>query len=213
MTPLGAIRTIRPILDWDNPTVFEGLKARLEQLLADHTPPGDPRHRAALLHSAIVDAKVAVAAMRDALAATERVIAAERKQLEDAERRGRLAAQIPDPETVQIAEQFVVRHRERVQVLEMKLTAQREELSLTVRDVEQMTLELRRARQGGGGPTPTQEAAWRDLETAGGVRPETDVDGELLKSQLNRQQMDAAVQAQLEHLKKKLGRNDSKGER
>ena len=204
MTPHGAIRTIRRFLDWDNPTVFEGLKARLEKLLADHTPPGDPRQRSALLHAAIVDAKVAVAAMQDALASTERTLAAERKQLEDAERRGRLAAQIPDPETVQIAEQFAVRHRERVQVLEMKLTAQREELALTVRDVEQMTLELRRARQ--GGPTPTQEAAWRDLESAGGVRPETDVDGELLKNQLNRQQMDAAVQAQLEHLKKKLGK-------
>jgi len=194
--------------DWDNPTVFEGLKARLEKLLAANTPPGDPRHRAALLHAAIVDAKVAVATMRDALAGTERALAAERKQLEDAERRGRLAAQISDTETAEIAGQFAVRHRERVQVLEMKLAAQREELSLTERDVEQMILELRRARQGGAGPTPAQEAAWRDLESAGGVRPETDMDGELLKSQLNRQQMDAAVQAQLEHLKKKLGKDN-----
>jgi hypothetical protein len=206
LTPHGAIRTIRRFPDWDNPTVFEGLKARLEKLLADHTPPGDPRQRAALLHAALVDAKVAVSEMQDALAATERALAAERKHMEDADRRGRLAAQIPDPETVQVAEQFAARHRKRVQVLELKLTAQREELSLTQRDVEQMTLELRQARQGGAGPTAAQEAAWRDLETAGGVRPETDLDGELLKGQLSRQQMDAAVQAQLDHLKKKLGR-------
>ena len=197
----------------DNPTVFEGLKARLEKLLADHTPPGDPRHRSALLHAAIVDAKVAVGAMRDALDQTGRTLAAERKQLDDAERRGRLAAQVPDPETVQIAEQFAARHRERVQVLELKLTAQREELALTERDVEQMTRELRQARQGGAGPTPAQEAAWRDLESAGGVRPETDVAGELLKNQLNRRQMDAAVEAQLEHLKKKLGKDNPNGER
>jgi hypothetical protein len=200
-------------IERDNPTVFEGLKARLEKLLADHTPPGDPRHRAALLHAAVVEAKVAVAAMRDALDQTERTLAAERKQLDDAERRGRLAAQVPDPETVQIAEQFAVRHRERVQVLELKLTAQREELALTERDVEQMTRELRQARQGGAGATPAQEAAWRDLESAGGVRPETDVEGEMLKSQLNRRQMDAAVEAQLEHLKKKLGKDTPNGER
>lgn len=191
--------------------MFEGLKARLEKLLADHTPPGDPRQRAALLHSALVEAKVAVSAMQDALAATERNLAAERKQLDDAERRGRLASQIPDPETVQIAEQFATRHRERVQVLEKKLAVQRDELALTQRDVEQMRNELRQFRQSGasgGGPTPNQEAAWRDLETAGGVRPDTDVEGELLKSQLNRQQLDAAVQAQLDHLKKKLGREE-----
>lgn len=189
--------------------MFEGLKARLEKLLADHTPPGDPRHRTALLHAAVVDAKVALAAMQDALTATERSLAAERQQLEDAERRGRLAAQIPDPETVQVAEQFAARHRERVQVLELKLTAQREELTLTRREVEQMMTELRRARQGGAGPTPAQEAAWRDLENAGGSRPDTDMEGELLKSQLDRQQMDAAVEAQLEHLKKKLGREET----
>lgn len=192
--------------------MFEGLKARLEKLLADHTPPGDPRQRAALLHSALVEAKMAVSAMQDALVATERNLAAERRQLEDAERRGRLASQIPDPETVTIAEQFATRHRERVLVLEKKVAVQRDELALTQRDVEQMRVELRQSRQAGassGGPTPNQEAAWRDLENAGGVRPDTDVDGELLKSQLNRQQLDAAVQAQLEHLKKKLGRDKS----
>ena len=51
------------------------------------------------------------------------------------------------------------------------------------------------------------EAAWRDLESAGGARPETDVEGELLRSQLQRQQMDKAVDAQLEHLKRKLGKD------
>jgi hypothetical protein len=189
--------------------VFEGLKARLEKILADHTPAGDPRQRAALLHSALVEAKVAVSTMADALAATERALAAERKQLEDAERRGRLASQIPDPDTVKVAEQFVLRHRERIRVLELKLAAQGEELSLTRRDVEQMTLELRQYRTTGtapGGASANQQAAWRDLEEAGGVRPDTDVEGELLKSQINRQQMEAAVREQLEHLKKKLNR-------
>lgn len=189
--------------------MFEGLKARLEKILADHTMPGDPRQRAALLHSALVEAKAAVAAMQDALAATERQLAAERKQLDDAERRGRLAAEIPDPETVRVAEQFAARHRERVVVLEKKLAVQHDELGLARREVEQMTAELRQVRATGtasGGRTASQDAAWRDIENAGGVRPDTDVDGELLKHQISRQQMDAAVQAQLDHLKKKLGK-------
>ncbi len=193
--------------------MFEGLKARLEKILADHSPPGDPRQRAALLHSALVEAKVAVQAMQDALAATERSLAAERKQLEDAERRGRLAAQIPDPETVQVAEQFATRHRERLAVLEKKLAVQQDELTLTQRDVDQMTAELKQSRFGGssgGGTTPNQEAAWRDLESAGGVRPDTDVDGELLKSQINRQKLESVVQQQLDHLKEKLGKKGEK---
>lgn len=189
--------------------MFEGLKARLEKILADHTVPGEPRQRAALLHSAVIEARVALAAMQDALSSTERHLASERKQLEDAERRGRLAAQIPDPETVQVAEQFAARHRERVSVLEKKLDAQREELALTEREVAQMTAELKQMRTTGttpGGTTAAQDAAWRELENAGGVRPDTDVDGDLLRHQITRQQMDAAVEAQLEHLKKKLGK-------
>jgi hypothetical protein len=145
--------------------------------------------------------------MRDALTATERLLAAEQQQRVDAERRGALAAQVPDPETVQVAEQFAVRHRERAGVLEKKLAAQREELSLAERDLAELTQQYRAARQGAeAGRTPAQEAAWRDLEAAGGARPETDVDGDLLKHQINRSQMDAAVQAQLDHLKKKLGK-------
>ncbi|MFN8651491.1 MAG: hypothetical protein U0133_20590 [Gemmatimonadales bacterium] len=211
MTPLRAIRTIRAIPHWDNPTVFEGLKARLEKILADHTVPGEPRQRAALLHSALIEARVALATMRDALAASERQLTSEQKQLEDAERRGRLAAQIPDPETVQVAEQFATRHRERVGLLEKKVSVQREELALAEREVEQMTTELKSLRSTGAAPgekTAAQEAAWRELESMGGVRPETDVEGELLKQQLSRQQMDQAVQAQLDHLKKKLGKSE-----
>jgi uncharacterized protein YPO0396 len=187
--------------------VFEGLKARLEKLLADHTPAGDPRARVAALHAALLETKVAVGTLHDGLVQTERALTIEQQQLSDAERRGRLAAQIPDPETVQVAEQFVSRHRERVAVLERKLAAQREEVALVERDLQQLTAEYRSARQGPEpGATAAQEAAWRDLEAAGGVRPETDLEGDILKSQIQRQQMDRAVDAQLEHLKKKMGR-------
>lgn len=189
--------------------MFERLRARLEKLLADHTPPGDPQARAAQLHAALLEAKVGVGAMRDALAATERGLNEERRQLEAAERRGRLAAEVPDPETVQVAEQFASRHRERIGMLEKKSALQREELNLAERDLEQLSREYRAFRQGTEtARSPAQEAAWRDLEAAGGTRPETDVDGELLRSQIERRQMDATVEAQLDHLKKKLGKED-----
>lgn len=185
--------------------MFEGLKARLEKLLADNTPPGDPRARTAALHAALLETRVAVGVMRDALGKTERALQVERQQLEDAERRGRLAAQVPDPETVTIAEQFATRHRERIAVLEKKLEAQRGEVQLAERDVEQLGAEYRGARQGtDSGRTAAQEVAWRDIEAAGGVRPETDLEGEILKTQIQQRQMDQVVDAQLEHLKKKM---------
>jgi len=83
--------------------VLDGLKARLEQLLREGSR-NDPRAYAAGLREALLEGKLGVGAMREALAATERELTAERKQLEDAERRGRLAAAVPDAETVAIAE-------------------------------------------------------------------------------------------------------------
>jgi hypothetical protein len=56
------------------------------------------------------------------------------------------------------------------------------------------------------GATPAASTSRQAAACAGGTRPETDTDGELLKHQLNRTQMDKAVEAQLEHLKKKLGK-------
>lgn len=185
--------------------MLDGLRARLEKLLADHTPPGDPRARTTALHAALLETKVAVSAMRDALSATEQALLAERRQLEDSERRGQQAARIPDPETVAVAERFAERHRERTGVLERKVALQRDELALAERDLEQLTVAYREARQGTGPErTPAQEAAWRDLEAAGGTRPETDTTDELLKSQLHRADLDRTVDAQLEHLKQKL---------
>jgi hypothetical protein len=189
--------------------LFEGLKARIERLLAEQTVPLDARQHASLLQEAVVEAKVAVAGMREALARTEGQLAQEQQQLADAERRGTLAAQIADSETMQVAEQFVARHRERIALLTRKIEVQREELRLAEADLAQMTAEWRGIKNGTGtGQTANQRAAWDDLEAAGGVRPETDVNGELLKHQLRRSQLDAAVKAQLDHLKKKMGKHE-----
>ena len=108
--------------------MFEGLKARLDRLLRERGST-DPRAVAAGLREAWVEARLGIRAMRDALDATERELTAERRQLEDAERRGRLAAAIPDQETVAVAERFAARHRERIAVLERKAFAWRAQIA------------------------------------------------------------------------------------
>jgi hypothetical protein len=182
--------------------VFESLRARLERLLRDHSRP-DHRARAALLREAILEAKVGVNTMRSALAATEKELTAERRQLADAERRGQLAADLPDPETVALAERFAVRHRERIAVLDRKLVVQRDELLLAEREVTEMLTEYQTARR--GAPFESIDAAWRDLETAGGERPGSGIADESSRDEADRK-LKEAVEAQLAFLKKKLGK-------
>lgn len=154
------------------------------------------------MREAVVDAKVAVTEVQEAITRTEREIGMERQRLADAERRGRLAGEIQDQETVTVAERFAAKHRERVSVLEHKLTAQREELALAQRELDDMQAQLKTAdkAQGAG----SREQAWRDLEAAGGTRPDTDLRDELLKSDMDRAAREAAAARQLEELKKKM---------
>jgi hypothetical protein len=157
------------------------------------------------LRAAVVEMKAAVSKMRDDLQLTERQLELERRSRDDAERRGRLAGTIGDRETVDVADRFVSKHAERAAMLEQKLSAQRTELSLAERELEDMTVQLKdaeRERAGRGG----NEAAWRTMESAGGVRPETDLADELLRGRMDRAAHEAAADEQLRELKKKMGK-------
>lgn len=187
--------------------VFDSLRSRLEQFLADQTVAPDSRLRAAGLKAALLDAKVALSAMRDALVRTEHELSAERQQLENAERRGRLAEAVPDPQTVEVAIRFAARHRERVTVLERKHSVQHDELVLAEREYEEMVVQFRAARSGvdpmasrRGGPDP---------ENASGLTMDDDQKDDLLKSRLDRAKLEAAAEEQLAHLKKKFGKDKS----
>jgi hypothetical protein len=183
--------------------VFEGLRARLDRFLADHTAPPDERQQAGALQEALIEAKAAVAALREGVGVTERELAAERKQREDAERRGRLAAAVPDPETVAVAERFTAKHRERIEVLERKLGAQRDELVLAERELEEMMVQFRAVRSGIARANSRQGS--REASAAArsaGDDPEDSV----LEGQLDRAAVEAAAARQLEELKKKMGR-------
>jgi hypothetical protein len=183
-------------------TVFDSLRARLDRLFAEQG--ANPRARTFALREALVEAKLGLDQMREGLGATERELGAERKQLDDAERRGRLAAQVADAETVAVAERFAARHRERVAMLERKLVVQRDELILGERELEEMAAQYRAS--GRPDADANLRAAWREIQAAGGTRPETDLESELLRAQTERRLMEEAVEAQLAHLKKKLGK-------
>ena len=99
------------------------------------------------MREAVVEAKVAVQEIREAVMRTERELALERQRLADAERRGRLAGEIQDAETVAVAERFAAKHRERLSLLERKLNNQREELALAERELSEMQAQLKRAER------------------------------------------------------------------
>ncbi|HEV8598717.1 MAG TPA: hypothetical protein VGQ69_05120 [Gemmatimonadales bacterium] len=169
---------------------LDELRARLDRLLAGSP---DRRAQASGLHDALVELKVAAGQNRDALAAAERELAAERVRLEDAERRGRLAGDIGDTETGRIADEFAAKHRERVALLERKVAVIRDELAYVEREYESLAAQLKAVRQGAG-PAPSS------------VLDESDRELEALRRKAEREAKDQAVQQQLDFLKKKLGK-------
>jgi len=186
--------------------VFDRLRDAMRAAL-DAASPGDVRELARRMREAVIEAGAAVQEMREGLERTERELAVERQQLAVAERRGRLAAEIQDGETVDVAQRFVAKHSERVSMLERKLAAQREELALAERDRAEMQVDLARAHH----DQPATEAersaarAWRELrQSGGGERPETDVQGDLLRQDLDATARDAAAERQLRELKKRV---------
>ncbi len=186
--------------------LFERLRDAFRAALDAAAGPADLRALARQMREAVVDAKVAVGEIQEAVGRTDRELGAERQRLADAERRGRLAGEIQDQETVTVAERFMAKHRERIAVLERKLAAQREELALAERELAEMQAQLKsaeRERPAMQGDHST-ERAWRDVQNAGGARPGMDLQDELLKSDMDRAAREAAAVRQLEELKKKM---------
>jgi hypothetical protein len=184
--------------------VFERLREAIDAAL-NAAQPGDVR---AKMREAVIEAKVSIGRMQDGVSETERRLTLERQQLADAERRGRLAQGIQDTETAEVAERFAATHRERVAVLERKLDAQRQELALAEREfggMKQQLVDYERSHPADRASARV-ESAWRSVEAAGGSRPETDVEGERLRSELDRAAREARADEQLAALKRKMGK-------
>ncbi len=183
-------------------SAFDGLKARLERLFAE-----SPGERSGALRDAVIEMRAGLGAMRDALARTEQELDAERTRHADAVRRRDLAAGISDQETVEVAERFAARHQARSEMLERKLAVQRDELALAERELDELMTQYGAAARGHSTGTPESiERAWRDIAAAGGSRPGVDLDAELERAAEERRLHEAAVEAQLAQLKRKLGR-------
>ncbi|MGQ0701919.1 MAG: hypothetical protein ACT4PM_02150 [Gemmatimonadales bacterium] len=173
---------------------LDQLRARLDRLLGQ-----TQRSRAAALREALLELKVAASQSRDALTAAERELASHRQQLTDAERRGKLAAEIGDTETAAIAAEFAGKHRERIALLERKVAVIRDELAFVEREYEELGGEYRKARQG----VPEAAPPLGDLESG---RDETERELDALKTRADREAVEQAVKAQLDMLKRKLGK-------
>lgn len=176
---------------------FDDIKAHLDRLFA-YRPAGSSREQAAGLREALVEFKVALDQLCEALAATERELDIARRNLADYQRRGELAAGIEDHETVRIAEEYATKARERVDLLERKVLVQRDEVHIAEREY-QLTRE-RYQRAARGLPLDTETAAPADPSDPASPPPSTD------DPLLDLRAREAAVEAQLEMLKKKLGR-------
>jgi hypothetical protein len=175
-----------------------GLRERLDRFFA--AVPGSGQ---ATLREAVREAEAVFVRLRHAVAETEATLASERRQLDDAERRGRLAAALPDAETAAIAARFAARHRERVVLLERKVAVQLDELQLAERELEELAThaaergrrdvaaDLRSAASTGEHPAPGRSG----------------LDDEIQRMQAERRLMDEAVERQLAYLKRKLGKD------
>ena len=89
------------------------------------------------------------------------------------------------------------------------MAAQREELGLAERDLVEMQAQLAEAakRRPGLEGERSAEQAWRSLGEAGMDRPELDVEQEALKAKMDRAAREAAAEAKLDELKKRMGRS------
>ncbi len=134
--------------------------------------------------------------VRAAYATSMQRLESARTELATIVRRGELARQIDDQETVTVAERFAETQRTTIAVLERKVAVQHEELVLTERTVSEMEQELRAVT--GIGPLPVDDAD-RD---ASGAAPADPSDYRSLDDAARAQSADE----RLAELKRRMGR-------
>ena len=176
---------------------IDGIRARIDQMLADLARVSDTRSVAAGLFDAMVETKAAITAVREAMTVTDRELVVERQKLADAERHGKLAEDIHDTETSELARIWSAKHRERVALLERKRLVQQDELAYVERQLEEMD-----------GALPAGQGRYSFRRDTVPAAPEPDPDFARLDHEARRQQRAAAVEQQLAELKRKLGRTD-----
>ena len=186
--------------------MFDNLKSAVQDLLHGRVAPADRRAAIADMKRALVMAKLGIADLGDGVAITRQRLETERAQLATVQRRKVLAEEISDAETIALAEKFIVQHSERIVVLERKLEAQDAEAALAERDYDAMVKQLKTAGAGVGGAAPPGGGGPTDAEL--GLPDDEPLRSELgaLARGRKRTDADAAADAKLEELKKKMGK-------
>jgi hypothetical protein len=166
----------------------------------------------------LVRARLGLDDLRRGVAEARARCDAARRELETTRRRGRLAADVGDAETVAVAARFEAQQAERLAVLERKLAAQEDELALVEREVSEMTADFRRAAAGiapgasgvGGATAEARAAAEVDdllRDAPGGDAGTTDASAfDALARSQDRAAREADADARLAELKRRMGR-------
>lgn len=186
--------------------MFEQLRRSLNELLERAVKPEDRRLVVMRMKGTLVQARLGLDDVRDALAQSRRKLDSERRELETVRRRKELALRVQDTETVAIAERFERQHDERARVLEDKILVQTREVELAEREVEEMKAEIRVALAGGASPggAPLEDTLDDDpLEDAANARARDELNA--LARERTRADRDADATRRLEELKRKMG--------
>lgn len=176
-------------------------------MLAGRLAPDDRRALVSQMKATLVQARVGLQELHDALAATAQRLEHEMRELETVRRRRSLAEGINDAETVGIATKYEAQVAERVRILEQKRAAQEAELGMVSHEVEDMTAEFRRAAAGQDALPSLDEAAVAEAERAvddgaAGLRTELDALG---RAQA-RARREAEADERLAALKRRMGK-------
>lgn len=132
--------------------MFEDLQRLFKESLAafraeldKREPEDEVAHLLGSMRRELVEARALIPRLEEELSRARTDLVREREQLERTERRGRLAGQINDQETVRVAEEFATKHRERIVVLEQKVSATEADLALKRREAEEMKRQYQEA--------------------------------------------------------------------
>ena len=196
--------------------MFDQLRSSFRTMFEAARTPADRRAVVGEMKETLVRARLGLDDLRRGVSEVRARCEAARRELETTRRRGRLAADVGDTETVAVAARFEAQQAERLAVLERKLAAQEDELALVEREVSEMTADFRRAAAGitpgtaGGASAEARAAAEVDellRDTPGGDAGAADPSAfDALARSQDRAAREADADARLAELKRRMGR-------
>lgn len=190
--------------------MFESFRQALQDVLSRGTTPESRRALLSHMRDTLARGRVGVDDLRSAAAQTRARLDAERRELETVQRRRRLAEGVDDAETVRIAERYERQHADRVEVLTRKLEAQEGELTLTEREIREMS-EAYKAASKGAAPDGFAPAGAPTLEEEAAAELERELNPDLSQFNAMRRSQERAAREQdaarrLEELKRRMGK-------